>query len=72
MNPDEEAEASQYTATLSWVEPFATKKPQKLNMEILTWSDSDRNFIFACVSPQARDKAIWKQLHTIRDDYLKK
>lgn len=61
-----------YTGTLDWVEPFATKKPQKLNLEIRTWSADDRNYIFVCVSPQARDAAIWKQLHKIRDDYLKK
>lgn len=61
-----------YTGTLDWVEPFATKKPQKLNLEIRTWTKTDRNYIFACVSPQARDTAIWKQLHAIRDDYLKK
>lgn len=60
-----------YTGTLDWVEPFATKKPQKLNLEIQTWVKQDRNYIFACVSPQTRDKAIWKQLHAIRDEYLK-
>ena len=27
---------------------------------------------FACAAPQARETAIWKQLHIIRDDYLKK
>lgn len=64
--------ATNYTATLDWVEPFATKKPQKLNIEIRTWTKNDRNYLFACVSPQARDAAIWKQLHVIRDDYLKK
>ena len=64
--------ATRYTGTLDWVEPFATKKPQKLNLEIRTWARDDRNYIFACVSPQARDAAIWKQLHAIRDDYLKK
>lgn len=61
-----------YTGTLDWVEPFATKKPQKLNLEIRTWAGDDHNYIFVCVSPQARDAAIWKQLHAIRDDYLKK
>jgi len=61
-----------YTGVLDWIEPFATKKPQKLNLEIQSWANNDRNFIFACVSPQARDTAIWKQLHTIRDNYLKK
>lgn len=61
-----------YTATLEWVEPFATKKPQKLNLEIRTWTRENRNYLFASVSPQARDAAIWKQLNGIRDDYLKK
>ncbi len=61
-----------YTGTLDWVEPFATKRPQKLNLEIQTWARNDRNYIFACVSPRARDTAIWRQLHAIRDDYLKK
>lgn len=63
---------TRYTGTLDWVEPFATQKPQKLNLEIRTWAKNDRNYLFACVSPQARDTAIWKQLHTIRDGYLKK
>lgn len=59
-----------YTGTLDWVEPFATKKPQTLNLDIQTWTRNDRNFIFACVSPQATDAAIWKQLHKIRNGYL--
>lgn len=63
---------TQYFGTLDWVEPFATKKPQTLNFELWTWAKSDRNYIFACVSPQAREKAIWKQLREIRDDYLEK
>lgn len=69
---DEKVETpTMYTGTLEWIEPFATKKTQKLNLEIRTWATKDHNYIFACVSPQARDKAIWKQLHAIRDDYLK-
>lgn len=63
---------TRYIGTLDWVEPFATKKPQTLNLEIWTWIRNDRNYLFACVSPQASDAAIWKQLHAIRDDYLKK
>jgi hypothetical protein len=63
---------AEYTGTLEWVEPFATKKPQKLNLEIRTWTKGDRNYIFACVSPQPRDAAIWKQLRGIREGYLKK
>lgn len=73
-SPDENATDTpmEYTGMLDWVEPFATKKAQKLNLEMRTWAGSDRNYIFVCVSPQARDTAIWKQLHVIRDDYLKK
>ena len=61
-----------YTGTLEWVEPFATKESQTLNLDIQTWTKNDRSIIFACVSPQARDAAIWKQLHKIRNGYLKK
>lgn len=72
-DPGKEAmPTTRYTGTLDWVEPFATKKPQKLNLEIWTWTGKDRNYLFACVSPQPRDAAIWKQLRTIREDYLKK
>lgn len=60
-----------YTGVLDWIEPFATRKLQKLNVEIQTWADSEHNFVFACVSPQATDADIWKQLHKIRDDYFK-
>jgi hypothetical protein len=63
---------TRYAGTLDWVEPFATKKPQTLNLEILTWTKNDRNYLFACVSPQAKAAVIWKQLHVIRDDYMKK
>ena len=63
---------TQYTGKLDWVEPFATKKRQKLNLEIQTWTKNEHNYIFACVSPQPADAAIWKQLHTIRDEYLNK
>ena len=73
-SPDEKApdRLMLYTGTLDWVEPFATKKPQKLHLEIRTWARDDRNYVFACVSPQTRDAPIWKQLHTIRDSYRKK
>ena len=61
-----------YAGTLDWVEPFATRKSQQLHLEIRTWTSKDRNYLFACISPQSRDSAIWKQLHKIRDDYLEK
>lgn len=61
-----------YLAVVEWVEPFVTRKTQKLNLEIWTWSKDDRNYIFACVSPQPRESVIWKQLRMVRDGYLKK
>lgn len=67
---ESEKSATNYVGSLDWVEPFATRKPQKLHIEIRTWSRKDRNYLFACVSPQARDAAIWKQLRLIRDEYL--
>ena len=74
IKPEKEPadQAKEYTGILDWVEPFATQKQQKLNVEIRTWKKDERQFLFACVSPQPRDAAIWKKLHTIRDDYLKK
>lgn len=65
------AVANRYRGTLEWVEPFVTKKPQKLNLEIWTWNRNARNYVFACVSPQPSDAPIWPQLRKIRDDYWK-
>ena len=61
----------QWTAKLKWVEPFATQKTQTLNMEIRTWTGDEKQFLFACVSPQAKKAEIWKQLRKIRTDYMK-
>ncbi len=72
-SPNDESEGlMSYTGTIKWVEPFATKKPQTLNLEIQTWKQGERNFLFACVSPQDKDAAVWKQLRKIRDDYMKR
>ena len=68
---EQSKKVTRYSAELNWVEPFATKKPQKLNIEIRIWSDNRLNYVFACVSPQNRDAAIWKQLRQIEDDYIK-
>ena len=61
----------QWTAKLNWVEPFATQKTQTLNMEIRTWTGNEKQFLFACVSPQDHKAEIWKQLRKIRTDYMK-
>ena len=67
---DTDTATVEYVGKLEWVEPFATKKSQQLNVEIRTWSSGDRNYLFASVSPQKRDAAIWLQLRKIRDDYI--
>lgn len=61
-----------YTGVLDWVEPFATKESQTLNLEMQTWKTDQHNYLFVCVSPQSRDANIWKQLRKIRDDYILK
>ena len=61
-----------YQATLDWVEPFVTRKAQTLHLEIHSWTQNARNYLFVCVSPQPRETAIWKQLHRIRDGYLRR
>ena len=65
------SELSEYTAELNWVEPFATRKPQKLRLEIQTWSAKKNNFMFICVSPKLKDSAIWKQMREIRAKFHK-
>lgn len=67
-----DTEPALFNGKLDWIEPFATRKAQQLHLEIQTWAIKDRNYLLVCVSPQAREAAIWKQLHAIRDDYLKK
>lgn len=61
----------QWTAELKWVEPFATRKTQTLHMEIRVWKGNQKQFLFACVSPQSRKADVWKQLRKIRTDYIK-
>ena len=59
-----------FNGTLSWIEPFQTLRPQTLHLEITTWSDEKKSFVFACVSPQKRDAEIWTQLRKILSDYI--
>jgi hypothetical protein len=63
-----------YVATLKWVEPFVTKKPQRLRIEIRVWVDSEnrRTWAFMSISPKATDHPIWKKMHEIRDNFLER
>ena len=57
-----------FSATVKWIEPFATRKMQTLHFELQTWqyAKSPHQYLFVCASPQTRDKAIWKTLRDIR------
>ncbi len=59
-----------YLGLLDWIEPFATKKRQQLNLEIQSWKRADQTFVFLCASPKGKDAAIWRELRKIRDGYL--
>ena len=57
-----------YTATVNWIEPFATRKFQTLHFELQTWkyAGSPHQYLFVCASPKPRDKTIWNTLREIR------
>lgn len=69
---EQEKTLTKYSGILDWVEPFSTKEPQKLNLELWTFSKKNHNYIFVCVSPQAPDSKIWQQLAKIRSDFMSK
>ena len=59
-----------YTATVNWIEPFATRKFQTLHFELQTWKyvGSPHQYLFVCASPQSQDKMIWQTLREIRSN----
>ena len=65
--------AREYLATLKWIEPFATKQPQTLRIEIRVWDGAKnrRTWVFMSVSPNGTDDPIWKTMHEIRNTFLK-
>ena len=61
-----------YLATLEWVEPFATKKPQTLRIETRVWAgEKSRTWAFMCVSPNDTHDSIWKTMRSVRDGFFK-
>lgn len=54
-----------FQGTLSWVEPFVTKKPQILYLETRKIGPK---LWFVCVSPQKPDRPIWTEMRTIRNN----
>jgi hypothetical protein len=63
--------AKTYTGDLKWLEPFVTRKPQTLHLEIEAWQDasSKHNYVFVCASPKKTTEAIWKEMHGIRKSF---
>jgi hypothetical protein len=63
-----------YLATLKWIEPFATGKPQDLHLEIHAWKDKirKRTYLFFCASPQSSEAPIRKTLRKIRAAFVAK
>ncbi len=59
--------AGQFTATLDWVEPFVTGKPQTLRMELKTGKvpNMDAAYLSMAVSPQSADHDIWPTLRKV-------
>lgn len=68
-----EVNVANYTATLKWIEPFATSKSQTLNVELRVWKaeESKHSWIFMAVSPNKSDDPIWESMHQIRDKFVK-
>ena len=66
--PKQAKGSTAYLATLKWIEPFATGKPQDLHLEIHAWKDKTRKrtYLFFCASPQSLDAPIRKTLRKIR------
>ena len=67
------AAVSASTGILEWVEPFVTKKPQQLRLEIHTWKGKAGKFsyLFCCASPAEPEKAIWTEMRGVRAKFLK-
>ena len=61
-------DVASFTATVNWIEPFATRKFQTLHIELQTFkfAGSPHQYLFVCASPKPRDKAIWNTLREIR------
>ena len=65
------AGAKMYNGDLKWLEPFVTRKPQTLHLELTAWQDakSKHNYVFVCASPKKTTEAIWKEMRGIRKSF---
>ena len=62
-----DSKRSRYRAELQWIEPFVTKKPQRLRLKLETSAAADgkHSLIAVQASPQAAEAPVWKQLGQI-------
>ncbi|MCA9071593.1 MAG: hypothetical protein KDA84_21855 [Planctomycetaceae bacterium] len=60
-----------YKGDLNWLEPFVTRKPQTLYLELTTWQDAESkyDYVFVCASPKKTTEAIWKDMRAIRESF---
>ncbi len=65
------AGAKMYNGDLKWLEPFVTRKPQTLHLELTVWQSakSKHNYVFVCASPKKTTEAIWKEMRSIRKSF---
>jgi len=59
----------QFHGDIDWIEPFRTNRRQTLHVELQVWQAKQFNYLFVCVSPQAKSAKIWKSLHKVRADF---
>ncbi|MEM1442384.1 MAG: hypothetical protein AAGF67_08580 [Verrucomicrobiota bacterium] len=68
--PTAVSSARLWTATLDWIEPFATREKQRLHLEVHTWEHAGQPVVLSCVSPVAlgaeADGSPWEALREIR------
>ena len=63
--------AKSYKGDLKWLEPFVTRKPQTLHLELEAWQEtrSNHNYVFVCASPRKTTDDIWKTMRGIRESF---
>ena len=62
-----------FTGRLQWVEPFVTKQPQTLHLELHAWKGKagKHRYLFCSASPAAPGAAIWKEMRGVRRKFEK-
>lgn len=60
-----EGEGDARYGKIKWIEPFATKKPQTLYLELRRLDD--KNW-FVCASPNRYDRPVWTEMREIRNE----